>query len=442
MKTHIQFGFRTKRKSVYWKLLETVVVSALFIAAALYFRSGDPLFITGPFPWILFAPIVMGLFYGLSYGVIALILVFVTLDYFEPGQLMRTDVASFYLLGCVMVTFICGEFSSYWRDRLIQIKESNRYIQERIDNLSRAYFTVRLSHNRLEKSLINKPVTLRSSLLQIRQDILQHPTPLNTDTVNHFLALLAQYCSLDKAAMYAVKNNQIQNELLGKIGAGTTLYEDDPLIRECLENYETLYHAINDIADMEKSHYVAVAPLLTSSGKCLALLLIEEISFWALNQTNLKTLAVLLAYFADDIIAYKRSKTLLKKYPECPLRMAGELTKLIHLKKKINLDSSLVGFRIHRKYRHYNVVHEMIQQCRGLDYAWQTVLGKYDLLVVLLPLAGPSAVDGYIERMRKLLHEQFGIKKWADDVITVRVVNIYVDAPEAILADLFKMLAK
>jgi polysaccharide biosynthesis protein PelD len=440
MKTY--FGFRKKSKSIYWKLLETVIISTIVIAAALYFRPGDPLFVTGPFPWILLAPIIMGLFYGLSYGVISLILVFLTLNYFEPSQLIRTDLASFYLLGCVVVTFVCGEFSSFWRDRLRQIKENNRYIESRMDNLSRAYYTIRLSHDRLEKSLINKPVTLRSALLEVRQNFLQHPTPLDPDTVNKFLELLSQYCSLDKASMYRVKNNQVQDEMLGQIGAGTTLHKDDPLIRESLEDLETLYHAINETAGVEQSHYVAVSPLITSSGECLAILLIEEVSFWALNETTLKTLAMLMTYFADDIIAYKRSVALLKKFPECPLEMASELTKLIHLKKSINLDSSLVGFRLDKKYRHYNMAYEMLRQRRGLDFAWQTTVGKYDALIMLLPLAGPSAVDGYIERMREMLQQQFGIKSLSESGIVIRVINLYVERPDIILADLFKVLLK
>ena len=150
------------------KWLEALLMTAGVLAMGYYFNRSDPFLVHGSFPWIWFAPLLIALRYGIAPGMVTVISICLTYLAMLKLGMLTGDFPTTYMLGGVLITLICGQFSTLWDQRLRRANQLSSHAGERFEQLSRAYFMVRLSHDRLEQNLISRPVTLRDAMMDLR----------------------------------------------------------------------------------------------------------------------------------------------------------------------------------------------------------------------------------------------------------------------------------
>lgn len=387
--------------------LETVVLTLFAPLIGSLLDSSDPFFIHTAFPWLWFGPLLVALRYGVALALSSASLVALLWFVSSVGGLVTGDFPLHYMLGGALITLIAGQFSTVWSTRLRRSDQLSRHASERFEQLSRAYFMVRHSHDRLEQNLVSRPVTLRQAMMELQRLLANTGGAVNPKLANELMVILAHYCSLSSAALYAVHSGEPDQEPLAQCGKGAPYMPDDLLLQSALESGTTAYQAANRLTSGQESCYLVAAPVRTSTGKILGVLLVTDMPFMALHRETLQILGVLLAYAADHVEAAMIAQDLIVIYPDCPAIFGSELVKMTRLKRDLDVVSTLVVINLHPGPRLDELCLVLERQQRGLDHSWRRDLGWGVQFVTLMPFSGPAAIDGYQARLNAVLKGQF-----------------------------------
>lgn len=218
--------------------IESFVITALFLVASVLLQ--DPLSLLSPFPWIWFAPLLIALRYGLWPSQISVLILLASYLCNNPLQLY-TIPFQLFVLGGFLLTLICAIFHTRWEKKFTDSELISGYLQKRIQNTAHAYKVVLLAYQRLEHSIISKPVTIRNSLIELRQLLAVREDKLDPEILYRFLNIVSFYCSLEVAAIFPVKNNKALPDAITAVGKIKKLNSKDFLIQECLDKKVMTY---------------------------------------------------------------------------------------------------------------------------------------------------------------------------------------------------------
>ncbi len=387
------------------------------------FHLGDDYFDFMKFVWIWIAPIIISLLYGVGMGIVSILGILITLVSVNAAQLFATTYG-WYALGGVFISLLCGEFRSVWTEKMLRMESTNEYVQQRLASMTRLFYLTRISHDSLEQNLITRPVTLRSALEELRNLLAESKGVLDKKVAERFLNIVAQYCSFDKAAMYAVEKNIIVSTELASLGGKTTLAKEDPLVEEVLLSRSLVYLAINQMDEDKKSQYLVAAPLRDSSGEVSALIVVEEMPFMALSEDNLRAVSVLTTYFADEVWASHQARGILEYYPDCPPQFAAELYRLTHLQVERDVHSVLMALATYNEPKYETIISGLEKMSRGLDFTWIMKLTNFDVLLTLMPMTDMAGAEGYVTRVRNWVREDQGLEMAQGEIFT-RYTSLY-----------------
>jgi hypothetical protein len=378
---------------------ETVAAPLLAVGLGLWLSPLDPLWTRGTFPWAWLAPVLVSLRYGSLAGVAAggvLVVAWLVLSAFgwPVGSFPRL-----HFLGGFILVMLSGEFASLWIGRARRAEILQAYLDERLERLTEQYYLLRLSHDRLEQELLTRPMTLRDALSRLVK------TGDEGASAQSLLELLAQYCQLERASLHAIRDGVPEPEPLARLGKPFPLNPLDPLVRHALEQ-KRLTHLRAPTPDSPTAYQV-VAPAAAKGADPTLLLVVERLPFLALHEETLQSLELLLAYFADGLVAKRLAAPLLERHPGCPPPFALELERLHRLSVVNGIASSLMVFRFSAEAHATDLPLQLARQSRGLDLEW-FVPEPTPLLMVLLPLTGKAGAEGYVRRLERWLGEQGG----------------------------------
>lgn len=397
------------RQAVYEVLLFTLGS----IGLAVWSHPQDPLLTTLAFPWLWLVCTVLALRYGTlaAFGSVGLMAgAWVLHQTFAARQL---PFPSEYFMGGLVLSLVAGEFSDVWTARLQRVRETNIYLNERLESLTRRHYLLRLSHERLEQDLLIKPLTLRDSLMSMRRALAEQPVrnPHDLPQAALLLNLLSQNCQLEVAALHGVTDGRVSPQPAAALGENTPLNPSDPLIGYALDRAE-LCHIQTDALQNARSAYLIAAPLLAADGRCFGVLVVERLPFLSLNPESLQFLSVILGYYSDSIGIPEASIEVLQLLlgQECPVEFGAEVLRLDHLFRLSGLRSSIAALVIQQSPLRGDLAAEARRQRRQMDIIWDLRLPDRDILLTVMPLDGEAAVTGYFLRTEKWLKDQFGFK--------------------------------
>jgi hypothetical protein len=156
---------------------EAILLPLIFIWFGYLLRPADPFCLSGAFPWIFIAAMMVALRYGTLFGLVSMVVTFVSL-YLYSGQINILITHKYYWTWGVILTFICGEFSSAWSGKLTMYKQLENYIKTKLSNLTHAYYLTQLSNDRLQQSLLSKPMTIQTAIIKLRKDLVDAKSAL------------------------------------------------------------------------------------------------------------------------------------------------------------------------------------------------------------------------------------------------------------------------
>lgn len=422
----------------YEKWLEVVVITGLAFLLCRFISPDDPLYLKGPFPWPWIAPLVLSLRYGISAGMTSAFLLVapLVLPVLQGNQTYRLPTA--YVLGGLLMVLLSGQFSSVWNKRLRRSDILGRHAGERFEQLSKAYFMVRLSHDRLEQNLVSRPVTLRGAMEELRKLLVREGGGLSKESSRGLLAILVHYCRIGSAAIYSCRDGAATTEILASCGRGSEMQSDDLLLRAAMESGNTAYQAVNTLEPDKSSSYLVVAPIRTSSGEILGVLLIEEMPFLALERETLQIMAVILSYFADHSGASESAYDIISLFPDCPTMFAAELVKMARLSRDLDIVSAVSMIEIPPLSHQTEISMALERLQRGLDHSWRRDVGDMVQIFTLMPFSGTAGIEGYLTRISDYLMYNYTLS-FKEDGLRFRSRLISSDeTPDRILVELIK----
>ncbi|MCP3176796.1 MAG: PelD GGDEF domain-containing protein [Desulfuromonadales bacterium] len=387
--------------------VESLVIVLVVLGLGFFLRPQDPFFFQADFPWLWFAPLLVALRYGMAPAMMSIVLLAAAWLLARWAGHVAGDFPLLPIAGGALLTLVSAQFSTVWNQRLRRAKQVASHAEERFEQLSRAYFMVRQSHDRLEQNLISKPVTLRQAMMDLRQLLSRTGGGLQRETATELLGILSTYCSLESAAIHEVVNEKVTAEPLAFCGRGGLFVEDDQLLKAAMESGNMAYQAANRLRREERSHYLVTAPVRSSSGNLYGMLTVTEMPFMELHRETLQVLAVLIAYVADHAEAVSAAKPILDVYPDCSGPFAAELLKMVRLHRELGVPSTLVRVSIPTMPQLENICTVLKDQQRGLDHTWQRHTPAGVQFITLMPFAGMGAAEGYRTRISEILVRRF-----------------------------------
>jgi len=419
-----------------WHWLETVLLTLLAAALSYAASPADPFFIQAEFPWVLFAPALLALRYGVLPGLGSVAVLSLVWAVERAAGILGSQPPTLYFMGALLLTLVCGEFASIWNARLRRVESTYRYAREKLERLTRQHYLLLLSHDRLEQDQLARPVTLRVALARIRQLVAAGTQADPNDPLPglpQMAALLAQFCQLEAAAFYACVAGEPESAIRAAIGAAKPLDPADPMVRYCLEKKALAHVRMDELSSGPGARYVVVAPVADRDGRLLALFTIEQMPFLALHDETLTAISVLLGYYADSLQISRQARVVQRALPSCPIEFAAELVRVQRMRSEHEVPSSIVLLRFGNHPESAAFAQLLRRQLRDLDTVWElplragTVAPVPDLLV-LLPLAGAAGAEGALGRLERALELRYST---GFDGARIRAYDLQLGAADA-----------
>jgi hypothetical protein len=385
--------------------LESIAITLVAVALAFWARPADPYFLNSGFPWLILAPAVIGLRYGVVPGIVSAAVLIAAWLLARSYAVISGDFPKLHFLGMLILVTVCGQFCSMWETRLRRLEYVYRQLSGRMSALTRRHYLLRLSHDRLEEDLIGRPITLRSALAEVRR-LIAEGAGQTLPGAPQLMRLLVQSCQLEVAGFHGATTGSIEPAPAARAGDPGPLRADDPLVRACLES-GALAHVQSRRAGEAPGAYLVVAPARDAEGRTLAVLVVEEMPFFALHEENLQTLSVLLGYYADGIGRIAAGQVIQALLPSCPLAFAEELVRLHRIWLAVRVPTTLIAMQFGNHPERDLYAETLRRSIRDLDMVWEIRQGAGLVFLVMLPLSGRAAVEGYLTRVEGLLRDKF-----------------------------------
>ena len=397
-----------------YSYIETLLLIVIFLISGYFFSPDDICLTQKDVPYLLILLSIVTLFHGFESGMLALgVIALVMWFFYESFPYVH------FLVNLLMV-MIFSEFHYFWTKQIKELKTSNEYTTTKLNELANAFYSLKISHDQLEKNYVLKPMSIRSAI----EEILHHDTQKRANETfyfNDFLALLEKSFHLQGGFIIYAKNNTQEEYLSAEnseicYSATSETYEKEEIFNEYLIDKAINYKQAVYVSDAEgnptikkelqESKFLAAIPVIYNK-KILALLVIEKMPFMAFNRENLISLAILFEYLLVTALKEKllhESKELLF-IKEREFRYEYIRTALLH--KKYNINSTLMVFKIKNEIQSIKIFEKAQHMLRSLDILTQykSDKGVYFILF-LFPLNDKAAAIGFLNRLLSILEDE------------------------------------
>jgi hypothetical protein len=397
--------------SVAW--LETLLFTLLALGFGCWLSPEDPLLVSAPFPWMILAPVLLGVRYGFLQGLCSAGLLIAALFALRlAGWQVYESTPAAFVVGMLLCSMLVGEFRDIWERRLERLSLANDYRQLRLDEFTRAHHILRISHDRLEQRVAGNDQSLRSSLLSLRGQL--RALPGQGDALaalaESVLSVLAQYGSLRIAGLYRVHDNaRVESRPLAVLGEASELNGDDLLVCLCLERGELVSVRPDLLERGDHDRHSALqlcVPLVDTEGRILAILAVQQMPFFMFHERSFSLLAILAGHIADLLMSDPQALQL----PDVDAQHYSQLLKRSLLDARDHgLPASLFGFELTDEAHGGELQRLLEGSQRGMDVQLKVRNGHgHRLVLVLLPLTSADGSQGYLRRLQLMIAERFG----------------------------------
>jgi len=398
---------------------ETIIMVAMYLGIGYLIDSNDICMLNMDVSFILILLAVITLFHGFENGVLALSILAVSMALFYPV------FAYIEFLVALMMTLIYSKFHYYWGQKIKTAEIQANYRGAKLDELSKSFYTLKISHDQLEKNYVIKPMSIRNSIEYIinQKDVIDKDDSIVNKQeayYNQFLSLLEKSFNVNSALIIHKKNIDDESVYLNEqnsIFSYGTLAEkriaqvilEDFLVDKAISRKTPIYISddfgeptvTNDI----NSFYLAAIPAL-SSEKIASVLVIERMPFMSFNRENLTSISILLEYFSieiakKDLLSHENELTLVEDEA-----FQYEYERMKHLYKKFEVNSIILVLRMDNELQATRVYERILRMLRSLDMVTLVRNQGYYYITLLFPLHDKAVAIGYLNRLLFTLEEE------------------------------------
>ncbi len=398
---------------------ETMIILFLYLGVGYLVDSSDICIINDKFSFILILLAVITLFHGFENGLLALSILSIVMWLFYPVF----PYVEFLVV--LMMTLIYSEFHYYWTEKIKAAEIQANYRGVKLDEFTKAFYTLKISHDQLEKNYVIKPMSIRNSIKDIiHENILidadDSIVKKNEEYYKRFLLLLEKSFSVSSALIIYKKDFEDEKNYLdydnSAIAYGTHTQKrekqeilDDYLVDKAIGRKTPIYISDKDgemtIMNDKNSLYLAALPALNNS-EVTSVLVIEKMPFMAFNRENLTSILILLEYFSievsqKDFLAQENELTLVEDK-----KFQYEFERMKYLYKKFNVNSIVLVLRIDNELQAKRIYDKVEKMLRSLDMVTLVKNDGLYYITLLFPLHDKAAALGYLNRLLGSLEEE------------------------------------
>lgn len=395
------------------KWVEVIVVTGLFVGAGFWLRPDDPLHVDNTFAWPILGPLLIGLRYGFFPALVSGLGVLLVAGWqYEVGE-MET-YAWRWAAGIMACALIAGEFRDYWERRLERSHATNDYSLQRLEEFTRNFYLMKVSHDRLEQQLAGSSGSLREALRRLYGELSQtRADGLNDESASLMLRVLARYGQLQTAAILAVNGEKVEPKPLATIGDFDPVSSSDQLIQYAIQQ-RTLVSVQTEFRkhlDKIDTDLLVVIPLISSGGELVALCVIKSIPFFSFQNRTLRLLAILAGHMADMLCQRDRTMGGSQEWQN----LCFHARRAARDAEQFDVPSVLLRLKINEADLP-PLTERVTRLLRGLDVKAVNRPGNTPSIVLLMPLTDELGLAGYLHRLEQDVRETTGRSLW--DVAT------------------------
>ncbi len=287
-----------KKRSPLLHAFEVVLFAIVIVGIGYYFDKKDALLIHYDFSFLILWLAIVTLFYGLAMGLV----MWLTFAGLTTFLYLEDPIYITILLGNLAFVFLFGLFFSNLHSEIDKSKTKNRYFQLRLKELTSAFFTLKISHDKLESIYITQPASFRFVISEVLENC-EHNTP--ELSAKNSLKVLKKFFAVNSAMIYRVNKGSL-GRCFSSIGnIDIDVQRGDKLIEEALSKKKAVY--LKDLEEKEQTAYIYAVPFLDKRNKIVALLIVEEIPFLFYNEDTLLKINVVFTYIWTE---YKKRASL------------------------------------------------------------------------------------------------------------------------------------
>ncbi len=373
-------------------LWETLLLSVLFVSL-LFFLSDDLVALDSYHDIALLFLALITLYNGTLYGIAALSVIaggiyFYTLSY-DPQA----------ILAYLVFILLFGEFHYHFRRRGEKDREEKTYLKTKFRELSNAFYALKVSHDQLEKGYLLKPVTLRSMILRLSEELSHKDVyeRLFVSFTESFSIKAARFCQL-----------QDENRIVGQIPLGESHFACDTshaMVEQAMVEKRPVFLAEDKMEMLASEPLLAVLPILDTEERLLGLFIIEKMDFLEFNMDNILKIQILLEYLTQERFYHEHrhyTSTHLS-LPHLDAKFQFEVDRLYTMYHRFNVHSAVV--MVYTRDPAISLVMENFttKKMRLLDMV--TIYRKGDtwFYLFLLPLERLSGAISFKKRIEESL---------------------------------------
>ena len=398
--------------------LETLIIVTLYLVVGYIINPADACILNGEISYILILLAVITLFHGFENGILAVGIIALAMWYFYPSfQYVE-------FLVTLMMTMIFSEFHYYWTKKVQEAEINADYRGAKLDELSKAFYSLKISHDQLEKNYVVKPMSIRNSMehiidryKEINED--EEIVDKNQKYYTDFLGMLEKSFNVHNALIVYKKDDgdkSLLSEKTANIVFGETTQKSNPndifkdyLVDKAITRQVAIYISDHDgdpTIDTDKnSKFIAAIPSV-QEGSVVAVLIIEKMPFMAFNRENLTSISILLDYFSveirnKNILNFKDEVSIL---PDEDFRFEYARLKMLYNAYKVN--SIVLVLRIDNELQAIRIYEKVKKMLRSLDMVTHVEENELYYITLMFPLHDEAAALGYLNRLMGSFDEE------------------------------------
>ncbi len=338
-----------ERKSPLIQAFEVIAITIIINIIGYFVDAKDPLLIHYNFSFLILWLAIITLFYGLTMGLIMWIVFAIVSSFLYIDD----NIFIFTLLENLFFVFLFGLFFSNLHNEANKFKIKTQYLQLRLKELTNAFFTLKISHDKLESIYIIQPASIRFVISEILEAT-EHNTP--KQSAENTLKILKKFFGVNSASIYRVKRNLLRQEFASIGDMEEKISSSDKLIYESIIQKRAMY--LDNLDDKEQTEYIYAVPFLDKRDSVVAILIIKDIPFLFYNKDTILKISVSFNYIWTE---YKKRASL-KKIEEKKNLLSSknskqdiidfkiEVERLTNILDGYNIDSRIYSIYTKNKY--------------------------------------------------------------------------------------------
>ena len=382
--------------------LESIAISLSLPVIGYAVDPSDPFFIDYRFPWLILAPVLVGLRYGFVCGIASAALL---ISAISIGFYLGLPQVPFFpkemFTGLLLLTVITAEFRESWARKIRLLDHKYNHLKVRMDKFARSYHLIKGSHYQLEQHLASQAKSLRLSLLDLKKKILSleenRGEPL-AGVAGDILKILASYANVQTAGIYAVdEHRNISVNPVARLGQPRTLLSSDSVIKEALATGHVASIEMERNDSTPATGALVAIPLVDVYQKIWGVVVVNEMPLFAFQETTMDFLAVLGGKMGDLI---KRRAESYSQDNDGRKAFEGRLRRILGELKYLKTSAVAIAATINGEELQREFLGKFQTELRGVDEILiANDRGDRPLFLILLPYTDVTGANEFLNRI-------------------------------------------